>query len=325
MFDMKLFKRGKTFYVQISRGKKKSLGVTDKIQAEKLFKQLQKQQLEGRLHILDKSQQLLISEFIKIYESDADRKALSISTHRADALAFHNLANTIGDVPISFISKGKIKKFKEFSAKRLSPYSVNTYLRHIKAGLNWARDEELIKEVPIIKPIKTGSRLHRTIEMGDIIKLLEQADKDRPPMRQVIKFALFTGARRSEIVKARWEHIRNGSIRIIGKGDKERNITFLPGAIEGMEIKDIGMIFPYSHESTLSNYFRIIGRAAGVKARFHDLRHTAATHMLKNGIDIKTVKEILGHSDIRTTEIYAEVLAEQMQKEMVKLTYDFGD
>ncbi len=323
MFEMKLFKRGKFYYVQIARGKKKSLGVSDKIQAERLFKELQKQQLEGRLHILDKSDRILISEFIKCYESDADRKGLASSTHRADALAFNNLKDAIGDVPLAYISRGRIKEFKDLTAKRLSPYSVNTYLRHIKAGLNWAKDEGLIKEVPIIKMIKTGKRLHHTIEMNDIKKILEKAKKDKPPMYHVIMFALYTGARRHEIVMAKWEHIRNGSIRIIGKGDKERKIPFLPGAIDGIEKKDIGFIFPYRHVSTLSNYFREITRSTGVKARFHDLRHTAATHMLKNGIDLKTVKEILGHSDIRTTEIYAEVLAEQMQKEMVKLKYNF--
>ncbi|MFH1152203.1 MAG: tyrosine-type recombinase/integrase [Pseudomonadota bacterium] len=322
MFDMRLFKRGGTYYVEIARGKKKSLKTGNLVVAERLFKALQKKQLEGRLHILERKDRILISDFIKLYTSDPDRKGLSRSTLRADTLAFNNLRDTLGDIPLSYISKGKIKGFKEISAARLSPHSVNTYLRHIKAGLNWAKEEGYLKEVPPIKTIRTGTRLHRTIDMPDLKRLLEQAKQDRPLMYHVIMFAIYTGARREEIVKARWEHIRNNTIRIIGKGNKERIIPFLPGAIEGMEKKDIGKIFHYGHTSTLSNYFREVSRDAGVTARFHDLRHTAATHMLKNGIDLKTVKEILGHSDIRTTEIYAEVLAAQMKKEMKKLTYD---
>ena len=323
MFDMRLFKRGKYYYVQVARGIKKSLGVTNKLEADALFKALQKQQLEGRLHILDAGDNLKISEFIKRYVDDADRRGLSQDTLRADRLAFISLIDTIGDIPMGFISKGKIKKFKDASAKRLSPHSVNTYLRHIKAGLNWAKAEDIIKDVPAIKSIKTGKRVHRTIQPKDIDKILSTARSTRPAIYSIIVFALYTATRRSEIVGARWEHIKDGTIRIVGKGDKERIIPLFDKAIELMPMKDIGWIFPYRHVSTLSNYFRMICRVAGVNARFHDLRHTAATHMLKNKIDLKMVKEILGHSDIRTTEIYAEVLASEMKKEMAKLTYDF--
>jgi len=98
-------------------------------------------------------------------------------------------------------------------------------------------------------------------------------------MFRVINFALFTGCRRAEIVRARYEHIKGDTITVRGKGDKERSFYLLPQALP--DRKKRGKIFRYQHVSTLSNYFRDkIVRKIGVKARFHDLRHTAATTML---------------------------------------------
>ena len=137
-------------------------------------------------------------------------------------------------------------------------------------------------------------------------------------MYRIINFALFTGCRRSEIVRARYEHITGETITVKGKGEKERSFLLLPQALA--DKKDIGKIFKYGHVSTLSNYFRDkIVRKIGVQARFHDLRHTAATTMLSNCVRLEVVQKILGHSDIRTTQIYADVLQEQIAKQMDKM------
>lgn len=150
--------------------------------------------------------------------------------------------------------------------------------------------------------------------------LLEYTAINNPEMERVIRFALYTGARRQEIVMARYEHIINGEIRIKGKGDKERMVPITLKALR--ETQDIGKMFRYHHGSTISNYFRELSRACGVKARFHDLRHTAGTYMLATGIPLDVIRDILGHSDIRTTEIYAKVLAETRAREIKKLSYE---
>jgi integrase len=160
----------------------------------------------------------------------------------------------------------------------------------------------------------------RYLSLEDVKKITDYCKKHEPEMYRVIRFVLLTGCRREEIIRAKYEHIRDtGEILIYGKGNKERLVPLFPEALE--EKKDIGKIFRYASGSTISNYFRKIVRAVGVQARFHDLRHTAATYMLANGIDIMTVKDILGHADIRTTEIYATVLAESRMKQIKKLNY----
>ena len=68
--------------------------------------------------------------------------------------------------------------------------------------------------------------------------------------------------------------------------------------------------------------FRELAELCGVSARLHDLRHSACTYMLKSGIPIQVVKEILGHSQITTTMIYTHVLDDIKQNEMKKLRFE---
>jgi site-specific recombinase XerD len=98
----------------------------------------------------------------------------------------------------------------------------------------------------------------------------------------------------------------------------------MPPIIEALEPikKDIGKIFIQYHPDTLSKKFHAYALSCGIKARLHDLRHSAATYMLKSGIDIRVVKEILGHAQISTTMIYTHVLDEIKQKEMGKLRFE---
>ncbi len=144
-------------------------------------------------------------------------------------------------------------------------------------------------------------------------------------MYQVIKFALWTGARRAEIAKLKWQDIDQDSARIIGKGNKERTIHLLPGALEAMgKIKDVGYVF--IHWNDLSKYtkaFKRIARACGINdVHFHHLRHTAATQMIKSGIELSYVQEMLGHSAISTTQIYTAIVQKTLKEKMKKMRYN---
>ncbi len=311
---MKLFKRGKYYYIRLNENRKKSLKTGDLKTAQKLFREIKKREINKKLLILDTKNRISISEFISLYINDPDRKNLSEQTHRGDKNAFSALLDVLGDIPIKLVGNKEIKQFKQVCSGRMRPVSVNTYLRHIKAGLSWAKKEEYLSKVPAIQMMKTAQTPPRAISSEDVKKILSCAKKNNPEMYRIINFALFTGCRRAEIVRARYEHIKNGTIKIYGKGQKERIIPLLPQALNVTQ--DLGKIFSYHHASTLSNYFRKIVRECGASARFHDLRHTAATTMLAAGVRLEMVQKILGHADIRTTQIYADVLAETLKSEI---------
>ena len=316
----RLLKRGKFYHVEIARNKRRSLGVTNERDAVKMVKSLQAAELKNKIAFLDTKERLSISEFIPLYIGNPDRQELSDKTLQADELAFRLLKDVLGDIPLKLVNRQAIRKFKEISIARVKPTSVNSYLRHIRSGLNWAKSEQYIDKTPQIKFYKIGKKITRYLTKTEVRIILKHSKKVKPEMHRIIQFALFTGCRRAEIVNTRYEHINNGTILITGKGDKERIIPLLPQALDIQQ--DIGKIFPYKHVSTVSNYFRKIAKDCGIKTRFHDLRHTAGTMMLSNGISLAVVQKILGHSDIRTTQEYAQVLAASMADEMKKLSYD---
>ena len=237
---MRLYKRCKTYYVEFGRARKKSLRTGDKKEALSLFKEIKKRYLRKKLYILDQKERISISDFLKKWITHPDRKYLADKTLEGDELAFNLLKDALGDIPLKLIDRKAIVKFKEVSIKRVKAVSVNTYLRHIKSGLNWAKNEEYIDKVPHIKMYKIGQKLTRYLNKDEVKKILAYAKKTKPEMYRVINFALFTGCRREEIIKARYEHIQDNKIKIYGKGDKERLIPLLPQALG--QTKDIGKI-----------------------------------------------------------------------------------
>ena len=83
--------------------------------------------------------------------------------------------------------------------------------------------------------------------------------------------------------------------------------------------KPLSLNTKFSDEA--KDIFKDLADACNIKARFYNLRHTAATYMIKNSIPFEIIQKILGHSDIRTTQIYAQVYDDVIQKEMSKLKY----
>ena len=142
-------------------------------------------------------------------------------------------------------------------------------------------------------------------------------------MYRIIRFALYTGCRRSEILDLRWENVSGNMVRLVGKGDKERVIPLVPQALEAMGPRlDMGPVFVQVHPDTYSHRFKAICRICGIDDRnFHCLRHSSATAMLESGIDLPVIQKILGHADISTTQIYAEVRDRLLVDQMKKLRY----
>lgn len=332
MQTMNLWQRPKhkTYYVRYENckrfptGKRVSLKTRNKEEATAIFKALEIKWIEKRLTELDESQRISLNNFVIKYTEHPDRKDLTESTLRMDRLALNSLGDVIGKTAaIKTINNHKVELFKKTcSARDLSKSTTNTYLRHIKAALNTAREWGYIEKVPKIKPIKTGKRLPITLSKKEINKILNYSEKENYKMWRIITFALWTGCRRQEILNLKWQDISEKTARITGKGDKERVVYLLPDALKAMgTMRDIGPVFKRMHKDTVSHQFKALADACNIKAHFHNLRHTAATHMIKSGIHIEIIQKILGHSDIRTTQIYAQVYDDVIQKEMSKLKY----
>jgi integrase len=328
MKSMRLFKRGDTYYVEFQRGKKRSLKTGNKKEAEAIFNQLRREWLAGRLVQLDSSKNVSLGDFTKEYLEH--REPMSSKTLKHDSLSLRLLADVVGaTTPLKLIN---VKRLDDFKSVRLSlgakPQSVNSYLRHIKSALSTAEEWGLITSKPKVKMLPIPKHLPHFLRPKEIDAILAGAKAERPEFHRMLVAYLWTGARRNELLALRWQDCHLNSEKpfaiLTGKGDKQRSVPLLPQVMEILVPyqSDIGPVFQQINESTVTHWYKAIARACGIESHLHDLRHTAATYMIASGIPMRVVQDILGHSDIATTGIYAHVVKEKLHDEMEKLRFE---
>lgn len=317
---MRLFKRGKYWQVEVERNVRRSLGTGDRREAERLFRAIQREAREGKLIQLDKKERLTLSDFIEVYLSQ--RIDVGELTVKKDRRSLSALMDSLGgSISLRAIRKSDINRFKSDCLSRgIKKTSINSYLRHIRAALNWARDEGYLQKPVKVPMLKVDKPLPRTLTAAERAVIREYAARRDPEIYRMLEFALWTGCRRAEIRAVRWQDVYDGHVRIFGKGSKERSIPLLPGAVAAMgERKDIGPVFEQIHVDTISHRFQAVAQACGLEGvHFHTLRHSAATAMVESGIRLEIIQKILGHADISTTKIYAQIYDQVVKDEMDK-------
>ena len=317
--SMRMFQRNGIYYYEFERGKRRSLRTRDVREARELYNALKKKYLAGKLHNLESGRRVIVSEFQHIFFRD--HRDIAADTYRAYDLAMGNTKSCLNLG--THINKGKIQKFKQIClARGVKKVSVNTYLRHLRGIFNKAYEWGYIKQKIPVDLLKTPKRHPRILSPSEIDIVLMHSRHCHYQMHRIIKFALWTDARREEIHTLKWQkvHLDEGYCTLIGKGDKERTIALLDGAVDALgEPRDIGYVFMHPHIDYISKAFKKLARDCGIDdISFHKLRHTSATKMLQCGVDLSVVQEMMGHEDIKTTKIYAQVLREHMLKEMTK-------
>ncbi|BAI80545.1 site-specific DNA tyrosine recombinase XerD [Deferribacter desulfuricans SSM1] len=229
------------------------------------------------------------------------------------------------DTVISYI-KNLIKK----------SYSIESILRKISSisvYYDYLIKEKVIDKNPVLlidKP-KKWFKLPDFLNEDEILKILDTVDKSTPHGFRdyiIINMLYTSGMRISELVNIEVSNcdFRRGIIRIKGKGGKERFVPIHKKLIEELnkylEIRhnyfvkgrDNGYLFLNKFGNKLSREYcwkivRKYAEMAGIKKKVspHVFRHTFATHLLKNGADLRVIQMLLGHSSILTTEIYTQL------------------
>ena len=220
------------------------------------------------------------------------------------------------------IEKYKIergKKVARMSKKPIAKATINRELAILKAMFSMAiRDGESdTNPVKAVKFFKEDNQKERILTSEEIQRLLAECNGHIKP---IVILALNTGMRLREVLYLKWSRIdfnRNIIIVTQTKSNKNRNIP-----MNGFVIKTIENIKRNSEylfcdtktgepfDSIKTSFGKALIRAGLVDVRFHDLRHTAATMMVMSGVDLVTVKEILGHSSIEMTMRYAHPTSE---------------
>ena len=178
---------------------------------------------------------------------------------------------------------------------------------------------------------KAEKKLPKFVYYNDLLEIIDESTRDSDGVRDrlIIEMLYATGVRVSELVNIKYDDIdfNNKRIRVLGKGNKERIVYFGDYALEVLkeymsthEKNKYGFVFTNSRGEKISDrgvrYIidNIMNRlSVKVHVTPHVLRHTFATDMLNNGCDIKVVQELLGHSSLRTTEVYTHVTNERLK------------
>ena len=213
----------------------------------------------------------------------------------------------------------------------LSPKTMARVITVLKAFFSYLQDSGIRKDDPteLLPKNREPKRLPETMDYNAVQRILDSIDTTSDVGfrdRTMFELIYSCGLRVSECANLRLNRYYSieKKLVVLGKGNKERMIpvgdvaaSYLSTYIESVRPRLLGgQKSPYMF---ISQEKRVITRAeiwyrlkkysdiAGVKSKVHTLRHSFATHLLQNGADLRSVQELLGHSDIRTTEIYTHV------------------
>lgn len=237
---------------------------------------------------------------------------------KPDVYRLHKLCDYFKDVDLRIVSPLMIERFRKSKLKDGRTKSTcNRYLQLLKRMFNVAIEEGYAEENPVRK-VKLYSEKdnlkERTLKPNEEIRLMETCSET---LRPIITVALNTGMRRAEILNLKWSQIDFKARRIRVEKTKSGKVRFVPVNntlfYELNRLRDENGQSPYIffNPETGKPYldmktgFKGACRRAGIHSlRFHDLRHTFASRLVEKGIDIETVRDLLGHHSIMVTQRY---------------------
>ncbi|MBQ9462419.1 MAG: tyrosine recombinase XerD [Bacteroidales bacterium] len=263
----------------------------------------------------------------------------TVASYSAEALSFQEF---LGTNPSACSSEDVSEYLKQRSAK-LSKRSQAHVLSALRSYFDFLILEGERKDNPCDKldAPKLGRYLPAVLSVEEVTAIIEGVPCNKPGDlrdRALLEVLYGCGLRVSEACGLQISHLyrKEGFVRIVGKGNKERLVPIGTPAIEAIDAWLSVRPEPSSPEfsdliflnlrggrlSRVSAFKMVKDRAlqAGIRKEIspHTFRHSFATHMVENGADLRIVQEMLGHESILTTEIYTHIDSSTWQKEVLK-------
>lgn len=205
------------------------------------------------------------------------------------------------------------------TGKPRSRTTVNLELAQLKAMAKKAVEWGVLREDPLIgvkrfKSMSSGPKRFFTLEE------LEQLYAAAPDKAPLWKLLANTGMRVSEAYNLKWENVTAHSIRVVSnenhptKSRRWREVPMSPGCREALSELDHDRpyVLPSRRPRTYQRWFQLAREAVGIEGRVHDLRHTFISHLVMQGVPLRTVQVLAGHSSITVTENYSHLAPDYM-------------
>jgi len=278
-----------------------------------------------------------INEFTEYLIIDKKYSENTIKAYNNDLKKFKNF---IKNKTINNIDENSIKDYLKYLNKENNDTkTISHNISTLRSFYKFLLIEKKVNKNPMeyIELPKTKKSLPKTLSIEEIDKLLDINLTDAFSFRNkaMLELMYSSGLRVSELINVKIHDIdvSNCIIRIMGKGSKERIVPLGDYAIRYIELylkeyreklikrelNDYLFLNNHGNKMTRQGFFKILKQIAkekNIKTEFspHTLRHSFATHLLNGGADLRSIQEMLGHSDISTTQIYTHVSKEKLKE-----------
>ncbi len=279
--------------------------------------------------------EIFLKEYLTVLKLERNLSVNTLTSYRNDIKSFILfLEEKKIDDPSVVDSKILTEFFKLLKDAGLTSTSAARYHSSIKGFFSYLHQNAYIKTNPVEKlnPPKLSRRLPVVLNINEVEKILDSPDvttKFGLRDKAILEIFYACGLRVSELINLKISnlYLNDVVIRVIGKGSKERLVPIGSSAIKWTKkyltksrpllenkIKSENIVFLNTRGTKFSRMgiWKIIdfySKQAGIEKEVHPhtFRHSFATHLIEGGADLRAVQEMLGHSDISTTQIYTHI------------------
>lgn len=328
---MGIFQKGKNWYIDYyykGRRKRKKIGPSKKL-AMQVLKDVQLKIARGEYLGIFDEKKVPFEDFAQQYLAYSKANKAWSTYFRRDRFNINNLVPYFKGKYLFEITPEMIERYKAERLERVTPASVNRELACLKHMFTKAIEWGYVKVNPAkaVRRLKEPPGRLRYLSLDEIQALLKACSEH---VRPIVVTALNTGMRRSELFNLRWLDIdfKNRKITVVNSKNNESRIIpinlTLYEELSNLSRRAQGeYVFARKDGRPLKDVkkgFSSALKKAGIKNfRFHDLRHTFASHLVMQGVDLRTVQQIMGHKDIKMTMRYSHLSPDYVQKAVEKL------
>lgn len=270
---------------------------------------------------------MYLDKFKNYLEAEKKYSILTVNAYTKDLVEFKDFLESTGTSLNKNIEYTFIRNWIVFLSKnKISPNSINRKVSSLKAYFKFLVNIKEIKKSPLRNhtSLRTKSKVVNPLnetEMKEVFELFKTSEKELTRDSMIIDILYSTGLRRAELINLKKSDIYfdDQVIKVLGKRNKERLVPMLPGLVKKLKLysrnleedsfllqsKNGNKISPSTIYRVVNKYLRSISTKTKISP--HVLRHTFATHILNNGADINSIKEILGHKSLASTQIYTKI------------------
>ena len=318
-----------------SNGKKQKVSTRCKFKTDAL-KFLQTFKTEEHQKRIPKQVVLLqsfIGDYLVYAEGSYAKKSVALCR-----MSLNNLLAFLGNSPLASITPQCFDNYKVERLKHVSPVSVNVELRTIRSAFNTAVRWGAMQSNPFAKQklasVPEASPIFFSKE--DFQILISKIKEGW--LKEIVVFATLTGLRRGEIVNLRWSDVDLQRMTVVvqssptfkTKNGKKRTLPLNDTAayiLQSKANKTVSeLVFTLNDKLIYADwishkfkYYVVECKFREKRLHFHSLRHTFASWLVQDGVSIYAVKELLGHSDVKTTQVYSHLQPEQLHSTVNRL------